>query len=183
MNLRIDFVKIGSRLRIHLHTIKAGHAAALLLASGLLFSCESQPRSQPAGASPQAADSGSGQPPIAAGDNHVAWSEVQTSDGAYIIQYVPSPADIPANELFTMTVRVLRGEDRAMLTDGIELAVDADMPAHRHGMNTRARTSRNADGSFTVRGMMLHMSGDWEIYFDISRGGTTERAQASVTLE
>jgi hypothetical protein len=49
-------------------------------------------------------------------------------------------------------------------------------------MNTKPKVIANPDRTFTVRGMMLHMSGDWEIYFDVTRGGATERAQMNVNL-
>ena len=31
--------------------------------------------------------------------------------------------------------------------------------------------------------MLFHMAGRWEIYFDITRGGITSRAQDEITLE
>jgi hypothetical protein len=50
-------------------------------------------------------------------------------------------------------------------------------------MNTQPRIGRNDDGTFTIRGMQFHMSGYWEIYFDVSADGVSERAQIGVTLE
>ena len=54
------------------------------------------------------------------------------------------------------------------------LRVDADMPAHRHGMNYRASTELRADGSFSSRGLLLHMPGRWRFIFDI---GSTRLTQ------
>jgi hypothetical protein len=31
--------------------------------------------------------------------------------------------------------------------------------------------------------MLFHMPGHWELYFDISRGGTSERAQFDIDLK
>ena len=47
------------------------------------------------------------------------------------------------------------------------LRVDADMPAHRHGMNYRASTELQADGRFSSRGLLLHMPGRWRFIFDM----------------
>lgn len=47
------------------------------------------------------------------------------------------------------------------------LRVDADMPAHRHGMNYRATTTLQSDGSFSSRGLLLHMPGRWRFIFDL----------------
>ena len=58
------------------------------------------------------------------------------------------------------------------------LRVDADMPAHRHGMNYRASTELQADGRFTSRGLLFHMPGRWRFIFDI--GGTRLSHQLSV---
>lgn len=46
------------------------------------------------------------------------------------------------------------------------LRVDADMPAHRHGMNYRATTTLHTDGRFTSRGLLMHMPGRWRFIFD-----------------
>jgi len=104
-----------------------------------------------------------------------------TSGGAYRLLVAPGPADIPKNQMFSFTVQVRDASGNQPVT-GIELAVDAAMPAHHHGMNTKPKVIANPDRTFTVRGMMLHMSGDWEIYFDVTRGGATERAQMNVNL-
>ena len=106
---------------------------------------------------------------------------LSTSGGAYRLLVAPGPADIPKNQLFSFTVQVRDPKtDQAM--DGVQLAVDAAMPAHHHGMSTKPKVIANPDRTFTVRGMMLHMSGDWEVYFDVTRAGVTERAQMSVNL-
>lgn len=110
---------------------------------------------------------------------------VLSSGGTYFVLISPPPDQLPLNELFSMNVRVLNGADRTPITaaSGVQLTVDAAMPAHHHGMNTKPKVSANADGSFTVSGMMLHMAGQWDLYFDMTRNGVTERAQVSINLE
>jgi hypothetical protein len=112
-----------------------------------------------------------------------ASAEAATAGGAFVVQFAPAPAELPLNEMFGLTVRVLDGAGREPLSAEVELAVDAEMPAHRHGMTTRARVRREADGSFSVRGLQLHMPGEWRLTFDVTRGGVTERAEVVVILE
>jgi hypothetical protein len=46
--------------------------------------------------------------------------------------------------------------------------VDADMPAHRHGMNYRASVTPGArPGRYVVEGLMLHMPGRWRFSFEL----------------
>ena len=56
------------------------------------------------------------------------------------------------------------------------------MPAHGHGMMTESTTELQLDGSYLATGMLLHMPGDWELYFDISDSSSIERAQKSILL-
>ncbi len=57
------------------------------------------------------------------------------------------------------------------------------MPEHGHGMNVEPKVTALGKGRFSVEGMLLHMSGRWELYFDITRDGVTSRAQDEITLE
>jgi len=109
---------------------------------------------------------------------------VKSNNGTYFLLISPAPDQLPLNELFSMNVRVLNVDRTPISPAGsVQLTVDAAMPAHHHGMNTKPKVSANPDGSFTVSGMMLHMAGQWDLYFDITRNGVTERAQVSTTLE
>ena len=56
------------------------------------------------------------------------------------------------------------------------LRVDADMPAHRHGMNYRATLRAMGGGRFEAEGLMFHMPGRWRFVFELDRGpGSTPR--------
>lgn len=45
------------------------------------------------------------------------------------------------------------------------LAVDASMPAHRHGMNYRPRVVAEGNGGARADGLLLHMPGEWQFEF------------------
>lgn len=124
-------------------------------------------------------------PPAAGGTRLTgpAPAEAVTAGGSFVVRVEPPPAGIPRNELFTLRVSVLDGAGRAPLAEGVELAVDAAMPEHRHGMTTRPRVETAPDGAFLVHGMLLHMPGDWRLRLDVTRAGITERAEIRVDLE
>jgi hypothetical protein len=147
------------------------HPAAALLAL-LAAGCASE-SSSPRAASRPAAPAATATAPAQA---------IASSGGSYTVRFSPPAADLPVNELFTLQVTILDGSGAVPATD-VTLAVDAAMPAHRHGMNTAPQVRQSGPGRFTVEGMLLHMPGDWELYFDITRGAVTERAQVAVALE
>jgi hypothetical protein len=107
-------------------------------------------------------------------------SELSSNDGAYRVRYALVPAEPEVRELFELRVEVTR-------TDGalgeLELAVDARMPEHGHGMNREPLVRTEAAGEFQVSNMLFHMPGLWELYFDVTEGALTERAQVSLELE
>ncbi len=106
-----------------------------------------------------------------------------SNDGTYWVAYVPPAGGLPLNADFGLVVRVFDAETRSRAVAGLELVVDARMPAHGHGMNSAAEVTVAPDGSFAVAGMLLHMTGHWELYVDITRGPLTERAQFDIELE
>ncbi len=108
---------------------------------------------------------------------------IVSNDGTYVVTYVPHPAVIPTNEWFTLAVEIRKTADPKQVPSDVTLAVDASMPAHGHGMNTAAQVQPTREGRFEVQGMLFHMTGHWELYFDITDGPLTERAQCDVNLE
>jgi hypothetical protein len=110
-------------------------------------------------------------------------SEVEGSTGLFVVRYLATPAAIPMNADFALRAWVFANRDREQPLDDVELVVDAGMPEHKHGMVRAPRIERRSDGSFEIRGMLFHMPGRWELYFDVVSGALTERAQVSVELD
>lgn len=102
-------------------------------------------------------------------------------DRTYIIRYSSRPTTIPLNHTFEIDFAIFNADGPPAV--GVAAHVDAAMPHHGHGMNTAPIVVRNADGTFTARGMLFHMSGAWELYFDATRAGMTERAKFDVEIE
>ncbi len=107
--------------------------------------------------------------------------EVTTLLGTYQLRYTSQPETIPLNEPFSLEVQLARADGRAL--SGERLSVDGRMPEHRHGMTTEPTVQDKGAGHFLVEGMLFHMPGRWELYFDISHDGRTERARVVIVLE
>ncbi|MFO0873712.1 MAG: FixH family protein [Phycisphaerales bacterium] len=138
---------------------------------------EAPPAVAPVGAVASAAPGSAADEPIAAP------RRVVSNDGSYIVLFTTKPDPIPANEPFDIVVRIYDARRSQQIVTDADLVVDAAMPEHRHGMNVVPRVRKHNDGSYSASGMLFHMPGRWEIYFDITRKGETERAQAEVVLE
>jgi hypothetical protein len=121
-------------------------------------------------------------PPPAAVPAGLPLDGVASNDGTYFVAFAARPSPIPPNAEFALDVSVL-SPDRSALVPGVTLAVDATMPEHGHGMNVVPRVTPLGDGRFRVEGLLWHMSGVWEIEFDVTRGAVTERAQTSVEID
>lgn len=64
------------------------------------------------------------------------------------------------------------------------VAVDAHMPAHRHGMNYRPTVTSPKEGWFHADGLLFHMPGEWEFVFDVTYAdGRRERLTHTVTVQ
>src|SRR6185369_3964494 len=59
------------------------------------------------------------------------------------------------------------------------LKVDAQMPEHRHGMNYAPAVKALGPGHWRADGLMFHMPGKWELAFEVTAGGATDRLVAT----
>lgn len=102
---------------------------------------------------------------------------VSSNGGRFEVELVTSPSPPPWNETFSIRLRIL--EDGKVLDPApVEtLTVDADMPAHQHGMNVTPSPALLEEGWVEYGPLLFHMPGPWEIYVDRHRSALTERAQ------
>ena len=100
---------------------------------------------------------------------------VRTDGGMFQVALKPSATPVPFNQLFELEVDVslLRKLDDP---NPFWIDLQTTMPGHGHGMNTRARIEQLEGGRFIVRGLLLHMTGEWEFAFDVAKGRTHEKA-------
>lgn len=64
------------------------------------------------------------------------------------------------------------------------ISFDATMPAHDHGMVVKAsKPKKMDDGSFIIKGVKLHMPGDWEFEIKAEVNGTVSTLKQFYKLQ
>jgi len=63
------------------------------------------------------------------------------------------------------------------------LAIDATMPAHRHGMNYKPKITAQGDGRHEARGFLFHMPGWWEITLSVYADGKPSHLTYGVEIK
>ena len=134
-------------------------------------------------APPVTPSSGTTQSSVTEAQSESGTDLLKSNAGGYLVRYSPKPDPLPVGELCDLEVQVLRANGSPMTTDEVVLFADAAMPHHGHGMNVVPQVTANGGGNFHVDGMLFHMPGRWELYFDITENGVTERAQCVVFFE
>lgn len=94
--------------------------------------------------------------------------------------FVPQPAPLASGRHFSLDIVVC---PRGGASLPLALRVDADMPAHRHGMNYRPTVRALGDGRYRADGLLLHMPGRWRFLFELSADGRLERLAREVDVE
>jgi hypothetical protein len=89
--------------------------------------------------------------------------------------YTTPSGEVPLNDYCDLNFRFVGPEV-------VALAVDADMPAHRHGMITRPEVSQAEDGSWWARGMIFHMPGAWVIELEAQTMEGPRRLEIPLTI-
>ena len=106
-----------------------------------------------------------------------------SNDGAWKVVYKVENGPVKRGEPFTIDAWVFGADAPETPRADVSLAVDAAMPQHGHGMNRVPHTEGPKAGRFRIDGLLFHMPGKWELYFDVARGALVERAQADVEVE
>ncbi len=96
-------------------------------------------------------------------------------DGVQAAWRVEGADAVPLAQPFALRVRLCPPE--ATL-----LALDATMPAHRHGMNYRPTLVPLGGGVWRVEGLLWHMPGAWELRLDLRHAGRTQVLRQGIEL-
>lgn len=126
-----------------------------------------------------------------AGDNHSHMGEggmctpaettLDNGDGSLTVAFTSSPAMIMTSESFDLTVTITA--NTGDLPEDLAMDIDAEMPAHGHGMNVAPTVTEGDPGVFAVEGMNLHMAGEWKMHIDVLADGGTERLTYTINCE
>lgn len=109
------------------------------------------------------------------GDGLPAERLQRAGTGGWTLAFASSAWPVPVGEFFALDVVACPPGAVAVPAGDGTLAVDATMPAHRHGMNYRARVQPLGPGRWRVDGLMFHMPGLWRLSFELGSGSTTRR--------
>jgi hypothetical protein len=90
------------------------------------------------------------------------------------------PDVLKVGQFFTMDVVACRLPDGSIAQT---IIVDAQMPAHGHGMNYRPTTTESGPSRFQVSGLMLHMPGRWRLTVDLVQGDRRTRLSHDIDLK
>jgi hypothetical protein len=104
----------------------------------------------------------------------------KTDRGNFTVTIQPAGGRITRNEHFSLEVLL---EPEAGAATPSSVLVDADMPDHGHGMNTKPETIHEGGARYRANGMLFHMEGEWSIAVEVTIGAMKERALFPVSLE
>ena len=100
----------------------------------------------------------------ACGDSLPAAHRLLAEADGLQLAFAPRPAPLPLGRHFALDIVVCPAAGQPLPAT---LAVDADMPAHRHGMNYRTTVTALGEGRFRAEGLLFHMAGRWRLLFDV----------------
>ncbi len=95
----------------------------------------------------------------------------------FVVAYQSEPIEVAKH--FALDIRVCPKSGQPAPES---LKVDAHMPEHRHGMNYAPTVKAVAPGRWRAEGLMLHMPGRWEMVFEVSAAGITDRTAHRVEV-
>src|SRR4029453_3681476 len=109
-------------------------------------------------------------PPCEAPLSFGAPRRLESSDLVVLFRTVPSPIEI--GQHFTVEALVC---PTPPIGAAAGFLADPPLPEAPHGINSRARVFRKADGIYVAEGLLFHMPGLWQLMFDVERAGRLER--------
>jgi hypothetical protein len=91
------------------------------------------------------------------------------STGDYVVGFTPSLMPITVGKHFSVNFEIcaLNGNSPPTI-----IKIDADMPAHKHGMNYKPTVSQTSTG-YVANGLMFHMPGVWRLTFELANNDST----------
>lgn len=102
-----------------------------------------------------------------------------SGEGAFAAAVRFNPAPVTVGAPFVLHLSVCSSEGAKIE----RLAIDARMPAHRHGMNYKPDITPKGDGAFEARGFLFHMPGKWEIMLSVSQQAGSKPQQLTLELD
>ena len=96
------------------------------------------------------------------------------------IAYRWEPEELKVGRFFAAEVIACRAPDAKPVRS---IVLDAQMPAHGHGMNYRPTATQTNPSRFQVSGLMLHMPGRWRLTVDLVQADRRTRLEHDIDLK
>jgi hypothetical protein len=106
------------------------------------------------------------------------FQRLRTADAEIAVRW--EPAELRVGQFFAAEVVACRAPGSEPVG---QIALDATMPAHGHGMNYRPKVEPAGAGRYRFTGLMLHMPGTWRLAFDLVQGTRRTRLTHDVELK
>lgn len=81
------------------------------------------------------------------------------------VAFSPKPAPLTVGRHFSIDLAVCPKDPATRV---VAVRIDADMPAHRHGMNYAAKVTALGGNRHRADGLMFHMPGRWRFLFELT---------------
>jgi hypothetical protein len=99
--------------------------------------------------------------------------------GRYELCWRSTSGAVPRNQNFEIEAWLFEDGRPA---PGTQLFVRGWMPDHGHGMLHAPTVVDMGDGSYRVKGMLLHMRGHWQLSFDVLQEGQADVIETELGL-
>lgn len=98
----------------------------------------------------------------------------------FTVRYESGIKPLPLNRMHWWDL-VIKTKDGKPVT-GATISVYGGMPAHHHGLPTQPEASQTGEGRYIIKGLKFSMTGEWEVWLDITAAGMNEKAVFKFTL-
>lgn len=104
-----------------------------------------------------------------------------TENGLYKLTIKPDADPITINTIHTWTLHVETADGKPV--ENAVITVDGGMPQHGHGLPTSPKvTEYLGDGNYRVEGVKFQMTGWWEVKFNVTAAGKTDKVTFNLIL-
>ena len=101
------------------------------------------------------------------------------ANAPFIVQFRLKGKKLPLNVPFDADVTICSSTEAQLA----RIAVDATMPAHKHGMNYEPEVAQIDGNRYQVKNLVFHMPGIWRLEVIVYAGGQSYQFSHDVSLQ